>query len=565
MNLRQLIDCLPKAVAAGDLDTIIKGVTADSRQVQKGSLFVAVKGIENDGHQYIDKALSKGAAAVVAESAQPSNYNGEATWIHCSNTQGALGLLSSKFYGEPSAAMSVVGVTGTNGKTTTCYLIQHIMQTAWMRAGLIGTVEIDDGVTRETATCTTPGSSELHELFANMQNNGCRGAAMEVSSHGIDQCRIAGVQFKAAVFTNLTQDHLDYHGSMENYYEVKQSFMESVATTKGSYAIVNTDDFYGAKIAKELPEEAKLITYGMNAHCDFKVSKIREQVRGTEFQLDNRGKSFLVRVPLIGRFNVYNCLAAIAAAVASGIKLRDAVQSLAELPQVPGRLELVSSTGGVNVFVDYAHTPDALEKVCSSLKELEPRKLLTVFGCGGDRDATKRPLMAEAASEHSDICFITSDNPRSEDPAAIIQEVEVGMKHKVYRSIVDRAEAIQTAVDVASAGDIVLIAGKGHETYQEFAAETIDFDDRKVAQIAMRKKREIRQRENEEKAREAEIRRKQREKDQARYEQAERPERDPDFKPDYEKPKKYGERRVGYNKRYHQRRGPKQSKDSNDN
>lgn len=563
MNLRQLIDCLPKAIASGDLDTIIKDVTSDSRKVKKGTLFVAVKGIAHDGHKFIDDAIAKGASAVVAESAQEEDYSGPATWVHTSNTQGALGLLSSAFHQNPSAQLANVGVTGTNGKTTTCYLIHHIMKQSWLRAGLIGTVEVDDGAVQQEASCTTPGAEALHGLFAQMLENGCRGAAMEVSSHGISQNRIAGVEFKAAVFTNLSQDHLDYHGSMDKYFEVKKAFIETVASTKGSYAIVNTDDFYGAKLAKELPDDAKLISYGMNAHCDFKVSKIREQVKGTEFQLDNRGKSYLVRVPLIGRFNVYNCLAAIAAAVAAGIKPRDAVQALAEIPQIPGRLELVISNGGVNVFVDYAHTPDALEKVCSSLKELDPRKLLTVFGCGGDRDVTKRPLMAEAASTHSDICFITSDNPRSEDPEAIIRDVEPGMTHKVFRSIVDRAEAIRTAIDVSSAGDIVLIAGKGHETYQEFKDETVDFDDRRIAKLAMHQKREIRQRENEEKAREAELRRKQRE---GRPERPEREPFDPDFKPDFQRPQKYGERRVGGQKDYKNdkpfRRSPRPESDN---
>ncbi|WP_083912894.1 UDP-N-acetylmuramoyl-L-alanyl-D-glutamate--2,6-diaminopimelate ligase [Rubritalea marina] len=555
MNLRQLLECLPKAVASGDLDIIIKQVTSDSRLVQKGALYVAVKGIENDGHRFIDNAIANGAVAVLSEVAQPADFDQAVTWIHCANNRKNLGLVSSQFYGQPSAQLANVGVTGTNGKTTTCYLIQHIMKQAWLRAGLIGTVEVDDGLERADASHTTPNAEVLHGLFGTMLENGCRGVAMEVSSHGIEQERLAGVQFKAAVFTNLSQDHLDYHGNMEEYFKVKQSFINDVATTRGSYAVVNTDDFYGAKIAKELPEGAKLISFGMNAHCDFKVSNLKEQVKGTEFQLDNRGKSYLVRVPLIGRFNVYNCLGAIAATVAAGIKLRDAVQALAELPQVPGRLELVSSTGGVNVFVDYAHTPDALDKVCSSLKELDPRKLLTVFGCGGDRDAGKRPLMAEAVSQYSDMCFITSDNPRSEDPEAILKEIEPGMKHKVYRSIVDRAEAIRTAIDVASAGDIVLIAGKGHETYQEFADGKVDFDDRRVAKLAMHQKREARQRENEERAREAMLRQKQRDERQPREER----EFDPNYKSEHEKPQKYGERRVGGAKDFKRPFNPKRN------
>jgi len=373
---------------------------------------------------------------------------------------------------------------------------------------------------------------------------------MEVSSHGIEQKRTAAVQFDAAIFTNFSQDHLDYHGSMAAYFEVKKALFKGLAQQEGKKkpaAVINSDDPYGEKLVKELGDDVKIITYGMGAHCDFKVTKIKQQVRGTEFQLDNRGKSYLVRTPFIGRFNVYNTLAAIAGAFAAGIKPRDAVKALAEAPQVPGRMELIGTREGVTVFVDYAHTPDALKNVCATLKDLEPSKLITVFGCGGDRDKIKRPLMGAVASEISDLCLITSDNPRSEDPDAIIRQIEAGMKTKAYRPIPDRDEAIRTAVNVGSKGDIVLIAGKGHELYQELADEKVLFDDRRVARWALKDK-PVAELEEEEKPRERSYDNFDR-KDSGDFKRdkfsGDKPERRDGERPEYQRPEKYGERRVG--------------------
>ncbi|MFC4991103.1 UDP-N-acetylmuramoyl-L-alanyl-D-glutamate--2,6-diaminopimelate ligase [Rubritalea tangerina] len=542
MILRDLLTRIPKAVATGNLDQTASGVTSDSRQVKAGSVFVAIRGTETDGHKFIDAALKQGACAVVAEVAPASDYTGEAVWVHSNNTRDALGQLAAALAGDPSQQMKTVGVTGTNGKTTTTFLIQHIMKSVWTRAGLLGTIEVDNGFERVAATHTTPMADTLQSQLGEMADNGCRGVALEVSSHGIDQQRIAAVEFDAAVFTNLSQDHLDYHGSMAAYYEAKKALFTGLAEQGGKkkpVAIINSDDQYGEKLVKELGESQRVITYGMGAHVDFKVTKMRQQVRGTEFQLDNRGKSYLVRTPYIGRFNVYNTLAAIAACAACGIKIRDAVKALAEAPQVPGRLEHVGTREGVNVFVDYAHTPDALKNVCATLKDLEPNKLITVFGCGGDRDQSKRPLMAEAVSELSNLSLITSDNPRSEDPEAIIKEIEAGMKSKAYRAVVDREEAIRTAVNVAAAGDIVLIAGKGHETYQQFADKTVDFDDRKVAHWALRDRPSTRA------AAPAEKKKNFTRKEGEWRDRDEKPERKEGEKPEYQKPEKYGERRVG--------------------
>jgi UDP-N-acetylmuramoyl-L-alanyl-D-glutamate--2,6-diaminopimelate ligase len=324
-----------------------------------------------------------------------------------------------------------------------------------------------------------------------MRNNGCRGVAMEVSSHGIHQKRIAAIGFDACVFTNLTQDHLDYHGTLEAYYTAKAEWFRAVAADpkgKKPVAVINTDDARGLELADSLAGKMPVVRFGFNVHCDFRANNFRQNSRGMEFELAAKGKTFLVRAPLIGRFNVYNLLAALAAANACGIRPREAITALANAPQVPGRMENVGNAGGATVFVDYAHTPDALENVCRTLKELDPRRLITVFGCGGDRDKGKRPLMAAAAARNSDACVITSDNPRSEDPLAIIREIESGMRGMGHVSIPDRAEAISHAIKNSLSGDIILIAGKGHETTQQFANQTIDFDDRKVASKALRER-----------------------------------------------------------------------------
>lgn len=491
MILRELISCLPKATPAGTLDVEVSAITASSREIAPGILFAAIRGTTTDGHQFIPAALEGGAAAILAEVAQPADYDGKATWIHVPDSRAALAAMASKLAGEPWKDMKLAGVTGTNGKTTTTFLIHHIMKTVWHRAGLIGTILTDDGDKTETAKHTTPGSLELSKLFTRMRDNGCRGVSMEVSSHGIHQKRIASVGFDACVFTNLTQDHLDYHGTIEAYYEAKRQWFLDLALDpfgKKPVAVINFDDAHGEDLASDLEGKMPVIRFGFGVHCDFRANNLRQNARGMEFELTAKGKSYLVRTPLIGRFNAYNLLAALAAASACGIRPRDAIAALADAPQVPGRMENVGNAGGATVFVDYAHTPDALENACRTIKELDPRRLITVFGCGGDRDKGKRPLMAEAAARHSDAVIITSDNPRSEDPEAIIRDIESGIGTKNHRCIVDRAEAIDFAVEASRSGDIILIAGKGHEPYQQFADRTIDFDDRKQAAKALRER-----------------------------------------------------------------------------
>lgn len=489
MILRDLVSCLPRVTAVGSLDADVSGITASSREVVPGFIFAAIRGTSIDGHRFINDALAAGATAILAETAQPADYSATATWLHVSDSRAALSTLASTLAGHPWKELKVGGVTGTNGKTTTVFLLHHIMKTVWHRAGLLGTILTDDGEVQEVAKHTTPGSIELSALLNRIRDNGCRGVAMEVSSHGIEQKRVSAIGFDACVFTNLTQDHLDYHGTLENYFKAKASWFHALATNplgKNPKAAINIDDAYGNELAVGLDGKMPVIRFGFGVHCDFRANNFHQTARGMEFELAAKGKTYLVRAPLIGRFNVYNLLAAIAAASACGIRPRDAVAALVEAPQVPGRMQNVGNTGGTTVFVDYAHTPDALENACRTLRELNPRRLITVFGCGGDRDRTKRPLMAAAAARHSDACVITSDNPRSEDPLAIIREIEAGIGSATYRSIPDRAEAISLAVQGSLSGDIVLIAGKGHETTQQFANETIDFDDRKHASKALR-------------------------------------------------------------------------------
>ncbi len=494
MKLNEVIKSLTDSVVSGDASVEVSFITADSREVKEGTLFIAVPG-SVDGHKFIDDAIENGAVAIVAEAAPNDAQASKVSWVHTKRTKFALADIANAFNDFASDKLRVIGVTGTNGKTTTTYLIHHIMKDLWRRAGLIGTIRFDDGITDIEATHTTPGAVSTHRLMGEMVKNQCRGMAIEVSSHGLEQQRVRGVNFDVGVFSNLTQDHLDYHGDMETYFKAKLALFEQMAemkeagSEKRSVAVINSDDSYGQRMVKEIGDKLKVWTYGMNAHSDFKFSKIRQTFKGTNFQLDVREKSYLVQVPLIGRFNVYNVVSAITACAAAGMKVRDIVKTLSESPQVPGRMENVGNVNGMCVFVDYAHTPDALKNACQTMRELEPRNLVTVFGCGGDRDIRKRSLMGEVAANNSEFCVVTSDNPRSEDPEAIIKMVEEGMKGKRYHVVIDRAEAIKAAIEFARPGDIVLIAGKGHETYQEFATETLKFDDRLVAKRVLKELR----------------------------------------------------------------------------
>jgi UDP-N-acetylmuramoyl-L-alanyl-D-glutamate--2,6-diaminopimelate ligase len=404
------------------------------------------------------------------------------------NARYALADLAATFYGFPARRLKLAGVTGTNGKTTTTFLIKHICDKASLRCGLIGTVRYEIGERVLPAIRTTPESADLQELLAQIVNAGGKAAAMEVSSHALAQERTRGLEWDVAVFTNLTQDHLDFHSTMENYFESKLKLFTQLAGQRHKrkpVAVVNIDDRYGEKLLTRIDKKISVVTYGLSARADFRASNYRAEFGATSYQLDARGKSYLVRVPLIGRFNVANSLAALAASNALGVSLREAILSLGKSPQVPGRLEAVPAKRQFQVFVDYAHTPDALLNVLKTLRELLPRRLIVVFGCGGDRDRQKRPLMGEIVDQNADYAIVTSDNPRKEDPDAIIAEVEKGFRSDHYEKIVDRTAAITRAIELAQPRDLVLIAGKGHENYQEFADHTVPFDDMQLARRAL--------------------------------------------------------------------------------
>ena len=485
MQLKTLVAAIPIRQIIGAIDRSVESIAYDSRRVQRNGMFVALRGEKRDGHHFIDQAIEKGASVIVTEheGAYP-----RATFLVVENTRTALADLSAVFYRYPARNLKLAAVTGTNGKTTTTFLIKHICEAAGLRCGLIGTVRYEIGERVLPALRTTPESLDLAELLAQIRDAGCRAAAMEVSSHALAQDRTRGLEWNVAVFTNLTQDHLDFHGTMASYFEAKAKLFTQLGAQQKKrtpVAIVNIDDRYGEQLLNKIDKNVRIITYGRSIRADFRASNPRVEFSGTSYQLDARGKSYLVRVPLIGTFNVSNSAAALAATNALGINLRDAVLSIGKSPQIPGRLELVPAKRQFQVFVDYAHTPDALGNVLRTLRELEPHRLITVFGCGGDRDRQKRPMMGDIVDQYADYAIITSDNPRTEDPDAIITEIEKGVRSTRYEKITDRTNAIDRAVALAQPRDIVLIAGKGHENYQEFADYTVPFDDVQVARRAI--------------------------------------------------------------------------------
>ena len=495
MQLKTLLAATPIREIIGPVDRAVESIAYDSRRVQRDGLFVALRGEKSDGHDFIGQAVEKGATVIVAERAEK---HPRATSVVVENTRSAMADLSARFFNFPARKLKLAAITGTNGKTTTTFLIKHICEKAGTRCGLLGTVRYQIGERVLPAARTTPESLDLQELLSQIVNAGCRAAAMEVSSHALAQERTRGIEWDVAVFTNLTQDHLDYHGTMENYFAAKTKLFEQLAQQqkkKKPVAIINIDDRYGRQLLAKIDKFAtgrirdggkvSVVTFGMGARADFRASNYRIESSGTSYQLDARGKSYLVRVPLIGRFNVANSLAALAAANALGVGLREAVLSLAKSPQVPGRLEMVPAKRQFQVFVDYAHTPDALLNVLKTLRELGPRRLIVVFGCGGNRDREKRPLMGQVVDQNADYAVITSDNPRKEDPDKIIAEIEKGFRGNHFEKITDRASAISRAIEIAQPRDIVLIAGKGHENYQEFSDHTVPFEDIQVARRAL--------------------------------------------------------------------------------
>ena len=469
-----------------------RGVTHDSRRVKPGWVFVALRGLKVDGANFADQAIAAGAVAVVADHDQrPEVGDRGVPWVVVSDARQALAGLSASYFGHPSREMRVVGIAGTNGKTTTSYLVASIFEAAGTRCGLLGTVAYRTGTQEFTATRTTPEAPELHAMMRQMVETGCGACAMEVSSHALALRRVDGMHLSAAVFTNLTRDHLDFHGDMEQYFAAKRRLFEMLPTD--APAAVNTDDPRGAAV---MDVTRHPVTYAVNQVADVTPGPLSFSLDGLEFDARTPQGTVHVHSALVGRPNVYNILASVSVTAAMGVPLHAIEQGLSQLRGVPGRFERASSPDDdITVVVDYAHTDDALRNLLEMTRPLAPRRLITVFGAGGGRDRTKRPLMGMVAARLSDVVFITSDNPRAEDPLRIIEEVNLGAQSETRQrgaqvhTVVDRGDAVRRAVGQAEPGDVVLVAGRGHEKHQEIDGELVPFDDVMVAREALSTRR----------------------------------------------------------------------------
>lgn len=476
MKLNELLQGISTIVVQGSMDTSIRSITTDSRQVKAGTLFIAIRGTRQDGHTFIEKAIEAGAIAVLCE--EKPHPTATVAWVQVHTTTVIAGKLAARFFGEPSAFMKVIGVTGTNGKTTIATLLYQLFTRRGYTCGLISTVENRIGTTSMAATHTTPDPIALQSLLSEMNQAGCTHVFMEVSSHAIHQHRIAGLDFAGGVFSNITHDHLDYHQTFEAYVAVKKSFFDYLNAQ--AFAVSNADDKRGKEMLQHTP--AKKIYYALKTMADHKGKILENSLAGLQLDIGD----VEVHFRLIGSFNAYNLLAVYATARALGLEKTAVLTTLSELTGAPGRFEcIVSPSEKVMVIVDYAHTPDALLNVLSTIKQFRnpAQRITTVTGCGGDRDKTKRPLMAAVVCAHSDRVIFTSDNPRSEDPAAILLDMEQGIPaadRKKYIPILNREEAIKTALVLSQPQDIVLVAGKGHETYQEVKGVREYFDDREM-------------------------------------------------------------------------------------
>jgi UDP-N-acetylmuramoyl-L-alanyl-D-glutamate--2,6-diaminopimelate ligase len=464
-------------------DVEITGVCEDSRQVQPGNLFIARPGTKSDGSQFLADAASRGAAAAIT---QAKSSQVKLPQIAFPDPNGAASILANAFHGMPSKSVRMLGVTGTNGKTTTTYLVRHILSKINVRTGMIGTVEIDDGRIRREASMTTPAATEIAATLASMRDKGCRACAMEVSSHALDQGRVAGVTFAGAAFTNLTGDHLDYHKTMENYAEAKAKLFASLAET--AVAVVNGDDKASDRMVRDC--SGRIIRFGFSKVADYRARDVAITSSGSNFILHTPDGRAEVKMGLIGRHNIENALAAAAlTGEVFGLSVHQIAAGLRDAAGAPGRLQAVRAGQPFAVLVDYAHTDDALENVLSALKPLTRGKLRVLFGCGGDRDRTKRPRMARTAERLADAIYVTSDNPRTEDPQSILDQVVAGLSDvgRAKATVeIDRREAIHRILEDASEGDVVLIAGKGHENYQIIGTEKRHFDDVEEASNALK-------------------------------------------------------------------------------
>jgi UDP-N-acetylmuramoyl-L-alanyl-D-glutamate--2,6-diaminopimelate ligase len=482
MTLDELVRRLPGAVLHGDPGLVVSEVTHDSRRCGPGTLFVAIRGLATDGNDFIAAARKKGAVAVCSERPPLPDV----PWVQVPDAREALAILSAAALGTPALALDLVGVTGTNGKTTTTYLIEAALRAAGEKVGLLGTISYRIGDRVQEAGRTTPEASDLQALFRQMVDAGCRRAVLEVSSHSLALKRVHGCPFKVAVFTNLTRDHLDFHGDMDAYFAAKRLLFDTLLRKDG-HAVINADDDRAPELARA--SRGRVWTFSLTRPADLTVQDLSLSLSGTRARVRTPAGTLDVETQLIGRFNVENALAALGAGLALGVPTGALLRGLASMRGVPGRLERVDAGQEFTVVVDYAHTDDALKNLLETVRELEPRRLITVFGCGGDRDRTKRPLMGAVAARLSEVVILTSDNPRSEPPEAILEEIQRGMRGgrgAEVHVIVDRREAIAKALELADAGSVVAIAGKGHETSQVLRDRTVPFDDRQVVRDILR-------------------------------------------------------------------------------
>lgn len=463
----------------GSLDRPISGLVMDSRRAVPGNLFFALPGLRTDGSGYIDEAIDRGAVAVVTAKL-PMHAPAKVTFIQVADPRATLARVAQRYYRFPDREMNVVGVTGTNGKTTVTHLVKHFLNSD-QRVGLIGTINYDLGVRTVPSYKTTPESLDIYGMLSQMRDAGCRQAVMEVSSHGIDQQRVLGLHFGAAVFTNLTRDHLDYHKTLDTYFEVKARLFTGKTGAEPKLAVINLDDPYGEKLVSMLSPEVRAVTYGESSRAQVRAESVSLNFKNSTFKLIWPQGEMMVDSPLIGRYNVSNLLAAIATAWSLGRDPSVFLTRLRSFKGVAGRMERIEEGQAFNVLVDYAHTDDALRNALGMLRAITPGRLIVVFGCGGNRDRSKRPVMVEAVQSFADFAFATADNPRSEPLTQIFADMKAGVTAPDKITwIDDRRRAISLALDMAKPGDCLLIAGKGHESYQEFADTVIPFDDRQV-------------------------------------------------------------------------------------
>lgn len=479
MELKRILDGIDFEVISGNVDEDINGVQYDNRKIQSGEVFVAVRGFKTDGHKYIKGAIENGAAAIIAEE-KPEDCNiDNVTFIITKDTRKALAKCGANFYGNPAKQLKLIGVTGTNGKTTSTFMLKGILEKAGHKTGVIGTIANYIGDKALHTNNTTPESLDLHKLFRQMVDEGIEYCVMEVSSHSLALSRVYGLEFRSAIFTNLTQDHMDFHKTFENYFMAKAKLF-----TMTHNAIINIDDEYGLRLKAMVEGQGdKVHTFSLKnmKDADIYSTEIDASSRGVKYAVQYKDNNYQGSLIMPGEFNVYNSMGCILACLLEGISMDTIIEALSDVT-VPGRSQLVSHKLGVDydVFLDYSHTPDSLKNALENAREFTENRLICVFGCGGDRDTTKRPIMGHIGTELSDIAIITSDNPRTEEPMAIIDEIVKGTEKDNYEVIENRRDAIKRALEIAQKGDVIVIAGKGHETYQVLKDKTIDFDEKKI-------------------------------------------------------------------------------------